>query len=109
MNRHISTPAHPSRNSAVVRAVTDLFRQVISILRALEHRREVKALAELDERTLKDIGLSPGDVDGALAEPFFRNPSLVLVRRVERRSGREADPVRKAGPRPVVPLVKVAG
>jgi uncharacterized protein YjiS (DUF1127 family) len=105
MNRHASIPAHPSRLSATVDAFKALLRQLGSLLTALEHRREVKALTELDERTLKDIGLSRSDVEGALSEPFFRNPSLVLVRTVERRSKRPQRP----GRRPAVPLMKVAG
>ena len=38
---------------------------------ALGHRREVRHLAELDDRMLKDIGLLRSDVDGALAEPLY--------------------------------------
>jgi len=102
---HASIPAHPSRLSATVDALKALLRQIGSVVTALEHRREVKALGELDERTLRDIGLSRNDVEGALSEPFFRNPSLVLVRTVERSSHRPERPTR----RPARPLVKAAG
>jgi uncharacterized protein YjiS (DUF1127 family) len=71
-------------------------------VRNLRHRREIKALTELDERLLKDIGLTRGDVQGALSESLLRNPSVVLVRSVERRS-RSERAVRPA--RPVVPVV----
>ena len=54
--------------------------------RALRNRREVHRLADLDDRALKDIGLLRSDVEGALLEPFHKDPSRVLsVRRVERR------------------------
>lgn len=54
------------------------------LLRALRHRREVLRLAELDDRTLKDIGLLRSDVEGALREPFHKDPSRRLrVRRLE--------------------------
>jgi uncharacterized protein YjiS (DUF1127 family) len=78
-------------------------RSLISLVKALRDRREVKNLAEFDDRMLKDIGLLRSDVDSALAQPFLRNPSWVLVRCVERhsRGERTARPVR-----PVVPLVK---
>ena len=74
---------------------------------ALDDRHDVKRLMELDERALNDIGLTRSDVDSALAEPLFRNPSTVLLRSVERRSRADAG----AGPatrsaRPVVPSVK---
>jgi hypothetical protein len=75
---------------------------------ALEHRREVKHLAELDERILKDIGLSRSDVDGALSEPLFRNPPLLLVRSAERRIRTQAMAGQRKVARPTVPLRKPA-
>ena len=58
------------------------------VMTALRHRRAIRSLAELDERALKDIGLVASDVHGALAEPFYRDPSTVLLlRSVERRAG----------------------
>jgi uncharacterized protein YjiS (DUF1127 family) len=81
-------------------------RSLISLVKALRDRREVKHLAEFDDRMLKDIGLVRSDVDSALAQPFLRNPSWVLVRCAERhsRAERTARPARQV--RPVVPLVK---
>ena len=105
MNQLAPASSHFSRFGALVDTAKGLLRPIGSVWTALQHRREVKALAELDERTLKDIGLSRGDVDGALSEPFFRNPSLVLVRCAEHRT---RQPVR-APRRPAVPVVKIAG
>lgn len=76
--------------------------------KAVRHRREVRSLAELDERILKDIGLSRTEVDGALAEPFYRNPSTVLVRAHEHRSWAQGLARRDERIRPVVPLVNGA-
>jgi uncharacterized protein YjiS (DUF1127 family) len=57
------------------------------IVRALVHRWEVAQLAEYDERALKDIGLIPNDIAGALAVPLTKDPSTVLMlRSVERRA-----------------------
>jgi uncharacterized protein YjiS (DUF1127 family) len=108
MTRHFETSAPSAFVTTLSRAFRDLLRQIGDVLVALEHRREVKHLAELDERILKDIGLSPLDVRGALSEPFFRNPSVLLVRSDERRARtRTSAPVR--GPaRPTVPVVKNA-
>jgi uncharacterized protein YjiS (DUF1127 family) len=83
----------------ISRAGRDLFR-------SLRHRREIKALADLDDRLLKDVGLTRGDVQGALSEPLLRNPSTVLVRSAERHSRAEMTPGAGRAARPVVPLVR---
>jgi uncharacterized protein YjiS (DUF1127 family) len=63
-----------------------LLRLAMSVVRALKHRREVMRLSDLDDRTLKDIGLLRSDVTGALDEPFHKDPSRILVvRRIEHR------------------------
>jgi uncharacterized protein YjiS (DUF1127 family) len=102
MNRHTPAPLVPSKRSVVSLAVGRLLQQMRKMLIALEHRRQVRHLSELDDRTLKDIGLSRAEVDGALAEPLTRDPSLVLVRSAERRArvqGRCPEPRRE---RPMV-------
>jgi Uncharacterized conserved small protein len=81
-----------------------IVRAVASFVRALQHRHEIRHLAEFDDRMLKDIGLVRSDVEGALAESLFHDPSWVLVRSVGRHPrGEKAAPVKV---RPVVPLVK---
>lgn len=63
------------------------FRRVTALVRALKHRRAVRELAELDDRTLRDMGLTRVEVKGALARPLAVDPSAVLlVRRVEERA-----------------------
>lgn len=83
-------------------------RAVVNLAKALRHRREIMHLAEFDDRMLKDIGLVRSDVDGALSESLFRNPSTVLVRSVERNT--RAQSVARTGraARPVVPTVKAS-
>jgi len=55
-------------------------------LRAIVNRRSVNTLAAWDDRMLKDIGLTRGDLDGALAQPWHRDPSReLMVRRLENR------------------------
>lgn len=90
-------------------ALRQFARALVNLMKALRDRREVMHLAEFDERMLKDIGLSRSDVDSALAEPLFHNPSWVLVRSAERhtRAERAVAPARSV--RPIVPLVKRPG
>jgi uncharacterized protein YjiS (DUF1127 family) len=87
------------------RALSGAFQNGAALARALRHRREIRALAELDDRTLKDIGLIRSDVSGALAEPFYRNPSVVLVRCVDR-DARARRTFAERTIRPIVPIVK---
>ena len=109
MSRFIAPFPSATRPALVVRAIRGVLRQLAGLATALRDRAEVKRLIELDDRALKDIGLSRSEVDGALAEPFFRSPSSVLLRSVERRSRASQGAVPASRPaRPVVPLVKQA-
>jgi uncharacterized protein YjiS (DUF1127 family) len=109
MTRLIASLTATTRPSLVIGAVRAVFGPIARLARAISDRQDVKRLMELDDRALKDIGLSRSDVDGALAEPLFRNPSAVLLRSVERRSRADGSPVSAArSVRPVVPLVKQA-
>jgi uncharacterized protein YjiS (DUF1127 family) len=83
---------------AVVRAASH-------VTKAIKDRREVMNLAEFDDRMLKDIGLTRSDVEGALAEPLVRNPSLVLVRCANRHGRGERLVVPGRATRPVVQMV----
>ncbi len=67
----------------VVSTILDI---VGAALKAIVNRSSVTTLATWDDRMLKDIGLTRGDVDGALSQPWHRDPSReLMVRRVENR------------------------
>lgn len=66
---------------ATVGPVSFLVTQGKQLMRARRHRREVQLLSELTPRDLKDIGLVPSDVSGALAVHWSDDPSKVLVLR----------------------------
>jgi uncharacterized protein YjiS (DUF1127 family) len=103
-----SAPVAPFSWPAVVgRTARGILRQTAILAKALRHRGEVRHLAEFDDRTLKDIGLLRSDVESALAEPIFRNPSLVLVRSAERRGELQQGSVARRK-RPTVPVVGAA-
>jgi uncharacterized protein YjiS (DUF1127 family) len=64
------------------------------VVTAWRHRGDFVLLSSLDDRMLRDIGLTRGDLNDALAEPLWRDPTAVLVRRQrERRAVRFAGAV----------------
>jgi uncharacterized protein YjiS (DUF1127 family) len=72
---------------AIRRVVQSVFLTIAAFVRAIANRREVYQLLELDERSLRDIGLIRNDIIGALAQPLVKDPSVILlVRSVDRRS-----------------------
>ncbi len=62
---------------------------------AIRNRRQVARLTDLDERTLKDIGLTRSEVMAALDQPLLRDPSIHLASVAGVRRDRPA-----AGPTP---------
>ncbi len=49
-----------------------LVRLAETIAVGLERRRQRLALARLDDRMLRDIGLTSADVEGELTKPFWK-------------------------------------
>lgn len=89
-NSH-ALPSNLSTPTATGRVVRLVIAAVAGLVRSLRHRRDVHSLLELDERALKDMGITRNDVLGALAQPVGVDPSIVLlVRSVEQRSRRRA-------------------
>jgi uncharacterized protein YjiS (DUF1127 family) len=104
----IQIPLKPTASPLAGRArlvAGRILRQAMALVTALMHRREVSLLSDLDERALKDIGLTRSDVAAALAAPYHKDPStILLVRGVDRRArsrglGLRADPQERAAPR----------
>jgi uncharacterized protein YjiS (DUF1127 family) len=66
--------------------------------KAIVNRSSVATLATWDDRMLKDIGLTRGDVDAALSQPWHRDPSReLMVRRVENRVRRRHSAAKARG------------
>ncbi len=59
----------PSRGKAGTGFITRLF-DVVMVW--LERARQRRHLAELDDRLLRDIGLSRAEVDHEISRPFWR-------------------------------------
>ena len=83
----IVTKSLSSVPAGVTRVAIRAFSPIVSLVKALIHRREVLRLGELDERSLKDIGLVRSDLDGALSVSWLSDPSVILAERSSARSG----------------------
>ena len=59
----------PSRGSAGTGAVTRFFDHALTWL---ERARQRRHLAELDDRLLRDIGLSRAEVEHEISRPFWK-------------------------------------
>ena len=74
---------------AAAAVATAFAQQVKTVLRLIRHRRQASALAGLDQRMLKDIGISRADLNDAFSSPFWEDPtSLLRERAIERRMNR---------------------
>src|SRR6266567_1031466 len=62
-----------------------LVERVAHAAKILRHRRDLEFLAGLDDRMLKDIGLTRSDLRFALSEPLWRDPGAALIGRVGQR------------------------
>ena len=66
------TPSRPRQHNAVL-ALTEAANHAVATLREWRRRsRERAELAELDDRMLKDIGLSRADAEFLSNKPFWR-------------------------------------
>ncbi len=84
----LQLPTYPAA-AGIARVAGNVIARVVDVFRAYKHRRALTQLSHLDERMLRDIGLTRGDLRDAAAEPLWRDPTTVLVRRSnERRSTR---------------------
>jgi uncharacterized protein YjiS (DUF1127 family) len=73
--------------NAVVGIVVARARQAAEIVKS---RRDAVILAGLDDHMLADIGLTRGDLRDAFSESVWRDPTTILVSRVnERRTSRQ--------------------
>ena len=84
------TSSHSVRiGDSFVHAGNTVLRAAHSLWRSWKSRRQVELLLEADDRMLRDIGLTRGDVASALAAPRDADPSHHLVRaRAEKRRAR---------------------
>jgi uncharacterized protein YjiS (DUF1127 family) len=89
METAMSFYADTQTPSPLTRMVQSVVGIVTARLRALvqtvKNRRDAAMLTGLDDRMLADIGLTRGDLRDAYSEPVWRDPTAILVSRVQER------------------------
>jgi uncharacterized protein YjiS (DUF1127 family) len=76
-----------SAGENLLRFVEGALSRAAVVWHALRNRRSVAKLLDWDDRMLRDIGLTPGDVRAVMATPVGEDPSLRLsILSVERRT-----------------------
>jgi uncharacterized protein YjiS (DUF1127 family) len=87
----LATFAPSSCSQAFAAFAAALVRVGRRLVGAWRHRNDAAMLAAFDDRMLADIGLTRSDLNDALGEPLWRDPTSVLARRQrERRGARRA-------------------
>lgn len=77
-----------------LRAVAEAFNRLGALIAAEIDRRQTMQLLEFDARTLKDMGITHADVEGALLTPIDSKPSYTLAaRRAEARRAEHAQAI----------------
>jgi uncharacterized protein YjiS (DUF1127 family) len=79
-SRAVERPREPS---IVSTAVSSALRSIGRAITLWANRRAVYRLATLEDRFLRDIGVTRSDVDWALSQPWRVDPSATLAGRVE--------------------------
>lgn len=102
----VPTVVHSSGSAFLGRVAAFTVAPVIRFARALRNRSEVRKLADFDDHMLRDIGLTRGDLDGALGEPLHFDPSVLLVQSFEHRHRSQPLVETSRARRPQVPLVQ---
>lgn len=78
------------------------------VANAYRSRRDMRLLASLDDRMLRDIGLTRGDLRDAAAEPVWRDPTAVLVTRARERRTHRRWPWPQAQPKDTIEAPPIA-
>src|SRR5262245_66481127 len=71
-------------SSWIGRTAAALARGAWRIVVAFKHRRELAPLADCDDRTLADIGLTRSDLDAAGSEPLWQDPTSITATHPDR-------------------------
>jgi uncharacterized protein YjiS (DUF1127 family) len=103
----LTTPATPAVSTRFAQGLATIVEAPARLARRLanawRHRHDTAVLAALDDHMLADLGLSRSDLNDALSEPLWRDPTALLARRHgERRRSRRAA---RAGHKAIAELI----
>jgi uncharacterized protein YjiS (DUF1127 family) len=104
----LATPAVPALLAQALASVAETaMRAARYVADAWRSRNDAATLAALDDHMLADIGLTRADLNDALSEPLWRDPTAVLAQRHRERRrtrrGAVADLIRQHVAPPIVP------
>lgn len=81
----LKTAGRPRNPSLFSTAVSTFLKSAGRVIELWANRRAIHRLAALDDRYLRDIGVSRSDIHWALSHPWHVDPSAMLATRVDTR------------------------
>ncbi len=85
-----------TRRTSALEILAAATQPIARFIAHVHKRRDLKVLRRMDAHQLRDIGLTPGDVDFALSQPFAEDPSQTLQRLTTERRQAERAMVRES-------------
>lgn len=74
--------------SALVAVAAVVRRNVVVLRNWSQARKDYRALCEMDDKSLSDLGLTRADLRDATAAGYFGDPTVVVAARAAERAGR---------------------
>jgi uncharacterized protein YjiS (DUF1127 family) len=71
----------PGAGASIGQALAAAVLGVRQAVGAIKHRRQLADLVDCEDHRLSDVGITRDDLDAALSEPLWRDPTAVLARR----------------------------
>jgi uncharacterized protein YjiS (DUF1127 family) len=79
MNTVVYNSKSHSNVSSFLVALRAVVAKVSGLAMAIKNRREINQLASAEPSMLRDLGITTADIDGALSQPLWHDPSARLV------------------------------
>jgi hypothetical protein len=72
--------------TSIGQALTAVLLGTRQVITAIKHRCQLADLADAEDHRLADVGITRDDLNAALSEPLWRDPTTVLARRAGKAS-----------------------